>query len=134
MYSSKKVTWEEIQEFGRFAVVGLLTTLIYFFTANRLMLILALSPLLSNLLSFVISFIFSYVLQSIWSFKVKINKSRFVRFSIISSANFTLILVITLTFDYVGFSNEKAILFICLLLPIISYLFQKYWVFNDKTI
>lgn len=114
----------------RFILVGLLSTSIYFCVAMFIVEILEQSLLIGSYSAFCISLIISYFLHSEWSFKVKCNFRRFIRFTLVAMLNLEVLMGISIFAELFKVSNFNSVLVTCTLIPLTSYLLNKIWVFR----
>ena len=123
-------------QFIRFAIVGILSTLIHSGVYLSTLNILKLNAQLSNMVGFGVAFIASYVGQRFWTFReVKIKNKRRSQFKFLISASFSYLLnslwvfVVEVAFKI---SPKYAIVGIVFITPLITFIVLKMWVFRSE--
>lgn len=116
----------------RFGVVGVVATSAYYLLGLLLVYVLHLPVLIGNALAFALSFIASYLGQRKWTFQAKgSHKTMLLRFGmtqLFGLALNTIIVKICLT---LRLSYKFAMLPPIVIIPIITYIICKFWVFKS---
>ncbi|WP_418896010.1 GtrA family protein [Shewanella psychromarinicola] len=114
----------------RFFVVGFFITIIHFSISLFFILYLDFTFFYSNILSMFVSSLISFFCHLYFSFKSKFSFGSFFRFYFYISICFIVVLIVS------NHTNDNVVSYlignsiICLLLPVISFFVQKYWVYN----
>ena len=113
----------------RYALTGGIATTLHVTIAYLYIYFIDNALFISNLLGFSVAFIFSYLLQSLFVFKHAIKLIKALKFF---SVQFGSLLLSILISYYVPLENSYLkTLIILLLLPLITYVFHKFWTFQE---
>lgn len=117
----------------RFAVVGFCASLSYFLLGLLFVNLLRLPLLAGNALSYLLSFVISYLGQARWAFQAQeTGKTVLLRFAAAQAFGLLLnSLIITLLCGF-GMPYVFAMLAALIIVPVVTYLVCKYWVFPAK--
>jgi putative flippase GtrA len=120
--------------FGRFSLVGIIATFIYFISANLLIYTNIVSPIIASSIAFIITMPISFLGHRNFTFQAGQNNisylKRYLCYAIIGFACSNLIIFLTtltsLINAYIG------VAMVTLVLPIINFLALKFFVFYEK--
>jgi putative flippase GtrA len=115
----------------RFSLVGICATFVYILVSILANEILRITPVLTSILAQAVSFVVSYFGHSAYSFRVKADHRIFLwRFVSITGLTFVLATSATWLIADVGrLSPRIAIAVVAVLIPFVSYLCNRFWVF-----
>jgi putative flippase GtrA len=115
----------------RFSLVGICATFVYILVSILANEIFRITPVLASILAQIAGFVVSYFGHSVYSFQVKADHRLFLRrFALITSLTFVLSTSATWLIADVGrFSPRVAIAVVAVLIPFVSYLCNRFWVF-----
>ncbi|HHY0351345.1 GtrA family protein [Vibrio cholerae] len=113
-------------------MIGVINTILHFIILVSCVELLTLDATLSNSFAFMFSNVFSYFANTKMTFKATISFSRYVSF--FSASIFSLFL--TLAISYISTLYDLHYLigfcFIVVLVPALSFIIMKFWVFSEK--
>jgi putative flippase GtrA len=115
----------------RFSLIGICATFVYILVSILANEILRITAVPASILAQLASFVVSYFGHSVYSFRVKADHSVFLwRFALITSLTFVLATSATwLVADVGRLSPRVAIAVVAVLIPLVSYLCNRFWVF-----
>lgn len=117
-------------EFSRFIIVGGLATLIHVIAAVTTVKLFDFDILHSNLAGFSSAVLVSYVCNSLWSFSRSLGMPAFLRFTVVSSFMFGVVILLSKVATFAGLSSLQGIALVVLVNPVFSFLFHKFWTFS----
>jgi putative flippase GtrA len=123
---------DEFLTISRFAVVGVIATVIHVGIVWILITQISIEPLPANLVAFLTAFTVSFSGQYIWTFRSSRNwKSAIIRFFTIAFIGFLFNNVVLITLLAIGFLSDShaAVLSACVI-PVISYFAGRFWAFK----
>lgn len=124
-----------IKGLGRFGMVGVLSTLVYFVTASLLgRPPIGVNPVVANTLGVAVSLLVSYVGHHQYTFKVQDGHRRYLpRFLVVTAGLFVLSSAATAIASYVWLFDHVAVTAcITVCYPIASYLLNSLWTFSHR--
>lgn len=114
----------------RFAMAGVVTTLLYFVLTNILILSATVTPAVASVTGYLISLAVSYALQSQYAFRAERHSPRQVgRYVVTGVAGLVVSWVVMAMFSVLDFPPQAGTVFVCGLIPIANYWSYKTWVF-----
>lgn len=129
---TQKTLWREVAMAARFAVVGIIATVVHLLVAFFLLFITQLPVLLVSALAFLTTFGISFAGNYIWTFRSPGAPNRAIRrFLIISFSAFsgnTIILVALLEADFL--SRYQAVGLSVVVVPVITFWLSRVWAFQ----
>jgi putative flippase GtrA len=130
LMESRKITTEG-GRIIRFGLVGVCATLVYILVSIIANENLRIAPVPTSILAQASSFAVSYFGHTVYSFRVKSDHSLFLwRFALITGLTFVLATSMTWLIADVGrLSPRIAVAVVAVLIPLVSYLCNRFWVF-----
>ena len=121
-----------VGQFGRFGLVGILATLVHIGFAFIAKYVWQVSPQMANSLGFSLAFLISYTGHLRFTFQKRRSKRIYLqRFLVLSIASFFLSSAIVYVVTTLGGGSfALAIGIVAISIPILSYIFAKFWVFE----
>jgi putative flippase GtrA len=121
----------EVGRIFRFGVVGICATMVYILASIIANEISRIPPVPASILAQVAAIGVSYFGHSAYSFQVKADHRAFLwRFLVIAGLNFVVATAVTwLIADIAKFSPRVGIAAVAILIPIINYICNRFWVF-----
>jgi putative flippase GtrA len=115
----------------RFSLVGICATFVYILVSTLANEIWRITPVPASILAQIASFVVSYFGHSAYSFRVEADHRAFLwRFALITGLTFVLATSATwLVADVGHLSPLVAIAVVAVLIPFVSYLCNRFWVF-----
>lgn len=121
------------KKFIKYSLVGIICTSLYFLSMFILVENLDTEPVFASTLSFIIMTFFSYILNKKYTFGGTYSHTQVVKFSIVASIGFVLNVGIMYTIvsllDFHYFIGELCTV---LVIPVVNFLLNNYWTFNNK--
>lgn len=114
----------------RFALTGVLTTMIHFFIAIFSIEYLIFLPPLANGIAFIGANIFSYFINSVWSFSSIPNFRTSLGYLVVSVMGLCLSVSISFVMYKLGFSYFIGIAAVILIVTPLTFLTHNYWTFR----
>jgi putative flippase GtrA len=116
----------------RFGLVGICVTLVFLVASTVANEVFGIPPVLAAIVGQTAAIAVSYMGHSLFSFRVKADHSRFLsRYLVIVVLLLGIALGLTwLITDLAGFSPRIATTAVAVLIPIINYLCNRFWVFS----
>lgn len=121
-------------ELFRFGIVGALATLTHFMVLVALVEHVYMQPTLANGAAFLCAVSVTYLGQSVWVFSGhgSINLVKLLRFSVSLAIGFAVnISIMALATEILGLGYRIGFLIACLLVPMLSFIINKLWVFRN---
>lgn len=132
MSNTMRKTLHEVMTASKFAVVGLVATLIHILMVWFLMKIFSQPPFAANALAFFTAFGFSYMGHYHWSFKSQAKEGNsFRRFFLVAGSAFLLnniLLVYMLEKAY--FSELISVVISVFIIPLYTFIGSRFWAFK----
>jgi len=123
-----------INLFGRFSLIGIMSTVIYFILANLFILSGAMPPMLASSLAFIVTIPISYFGHGNFTFQIKnTNKAQLKRYLIYVVFGFVcsnLIMYLSSRSNYLN--AYIGVIIITVLFPMINFLALKFLVFSKN--
>jgi putative flippase GtrA len=117
---------------SRFSLVGVVATGVYFIVANFLIGVEMATPANASVLAYISGMVVSFVGQSRFTFRVERNTiGQFARFCVLSLCGMLLSYWCLYATDSLQISPIWGIVFVSMLIPLISFVVMKLWVFDS---
>lgn len=123
-----------LEEIFRFGIIGTLATLTHFVFLCILVECFAMQPTLANGAAFLCAISVTYFGQSLWVFTGHggIGIYKLLKFSTSLFIGFTLnLLIMYLSTEFFEFGYRLGFVIACLLVPAVSFIINKLWVFRN---
>jgi putative flippase GtrA len=120
-------------QFVRFALIGCVNTCVHAVVLVLLIEKLSAGVVLANLIAFLLSNGFSYLMNSRLTFHTKLSCEKYLKFLAASLLALGFTLLITWMMDRLGFHYLQSFIVIVIIIPVVSYLGVKIWVFSGFT-
>jgi putative flippase GtrA len=114
----------------RFAIAGLLATLVHVITAAVLIETKSLGPAPANGVAFVTALLFSYVLNTKWSFSTRIARDTLFRFAAVSAAAGSVAAALSGAVEYYGLHYSVGIAVVVCIVPPLTFLMHNFWTYR----
>lgn len=126
----------ELFVIGRFAIIGLLATILHIGMLWLLITQGDVYPIVANLLAFLVAFLLSFTGHYYWTFSSKRNRLQALwRFLIVSGSAFMLNnFVLALLLEVNGFPPVVSAVSAAFVIPVITFILGKIWVFSDDDV
>ena len=121
-------TWHK--QFIRFGSVGVAATTVHVLFAFALLDNLNFSLLAANVSAFFAAFFVSYFGNALWSFESRQEMKSLLRFFVASGINLSVIVIISNWVTDTELPVYTGILLVAMVIPIIGFIVQKFWVFR----
>jgi len=132
MISSKKSYCVKIPvQLPRFALVGVLNTLLHLAIVGLLTQSIGLSQLISNVAAYIVASSFSFILNSIWSFEVRLETSRYARFQVVGLLGLSVSAFIGYLGDVFGWHYGVTVLLTGGIVPLLSFLAHRSYTYSS---
>ena len=119
-----------IPQFARFALIGCVNTGVHAGILALLIEKLSAGVVFANLIAFLVSNVFSYLMNSRFTFHTKPNGGEYLKFLAASQLALGFTLLISGTMDCFGFHYLQSFIVIIVIIPVVSYINVKLWVFS----
>ena len=118
--------------FGRFSIVGVATTILYFILSNLLIHFKVASPMVCSSVVYGMLVIASFLGHSKFTFNVNHqNTNQFTKFLILSVCGIALSnLIIFVSSDLLSLQPFIAIFLVTMIIPFLNFFLIKFWVFR----
>ena len=122
----------ETYQAAKFAVVGLIATVIHILVAWIFIKYFRINPFVSNIFAFTTAFFVSFISHYTWVFKAKRSKhSALKRFLLVAIFGFTVNNVVLIALLRIGIADPFNSIFIsALFVPAVSYILNRNWTFK----
>jgi putative flippase GtrA len=120
-------------EFVRFGMIGVVNTLVHGTVLSCLVEFAHVAVVLSNMVAFMLSNLFSYFMNAAVTFRTPPSLRSYMKFFSASLVALALTLLISWIMERLGFNYLQGFLVVIVLVPAISFLAVKLWVFSPKT-
>ena len=116
----------------RFGVIGLLAAVVHFSVVVLLVQMTKMQPLLANIFAFLIAFQVSYIGHRYWTFRDTVTKHRtaFSKLFLVNGLGFLANEGLFYIFLMLGIPYQIALIFVLLIIPIVTFVVNKFWVFG----
>lgn len=118
-------------EFFRFALVGVVNTLLHALLLTGLMELIFINVVFANFFAFIMANIFSYFMNCKFTFKARPRLKGYAKFLSSSLLALVLTLAISALVGHLGYHYLVGFLFVVLFVPMISYFMMKLWAFKN---
>jgi putative flippase GtrA len=119
-------------EFVRFGLIGMANTLLHGTVLSFLVEFAHIAVVPSNMAAFLVSNIFSYFANAALTFRTTPSLRSYLKFFSASLVALSLTLLVSWAMEKLGFSYRQGFLAVIVLVPAISFLVIKLWVFSPK--
>lgn len=119
--------------FIRFGLTGLTTTGVHFLVAIALVELLHTSPTVANGVAFVTATVTSFVINTLWSFKSRVDVQTFTRYVTVAAVGLGLTLALSSLLDGLGVHYILAIFLITLINPPIIFVLHNAWTYRTSS-
>jgi putative flippase GtrA len=135
MKITKESSLIELLTIGRFAIIGVLATIVHIAIVWVLIAHAGLFPIVANLLAFLVAFILSFSGHYYWTFYSRSDRMQALRrFFVISGSAFVLNnIVLTGLLSIEIITTVMAAIYAAFLIPAFTFILSRLWVFNNKT-
>lgn len=130
-YSSGAVCLKIPIQLIRFALVGVLNTLLHLAIVGLLTQLIGLSQLISNVAAYLVSSSFSFIVNSIWSFEVRPLAYRYARFQVVGLLGLSVCAFIGHLGDVFGWHYVITVLLTGSIVPLLSFLAHRSYTFSQ---
>ena len=118
---------ELFTQFLRFAVIGVINTLIHLAVVTGLVESGTLLPVPANGLAYMVANLFSFWANSRYTFRAQVNWHRYGRFLSVSAAGLLLTLMASQLGEWLHWHYLAGVLLSFVLLPILSFAANRWW-------
>ncbi|MBL4307083.1 GtrA family protein [Vibrio fluvialis] len=115
-----------------FAIIGAINTVLHAVTLVSCVELLTIDSTLANAIAFMAANIFSYFANSKITFKSVVSLKRYISFFSASILSLLLTLTISYVSNFYGFHYLIGFGFIIVLVPAISFIIMKFFVFSEQ--
>lgn len=116
----------------RFGLVGLVTTATYALVSLLIIEKFGLPALIASMIGFMSATGISYLGHALFSFRVKGDHKNFVwRFLVLAGGGFISVTGLVWLLDVLNVSPRMTIALVVLIIPLLTYLFNRLWVFGS---
>jgi putative flippase GtrA len=128
----KKISWTELQRIGRFGLVGVAATLVYAASFALSVKELGVSAVIGTTIGYLLSTIISYFGHQGFSFAVSADHADYLpRFAVLSVSSYGInVGMVAVIVDILQFPYQVAVAVLTVLIPIINYFLNRFWVFR----
>ena len=124
-----------IDKILKFAVVGVISTLIHVFIVTFLINGEQLLDIgYANVIAFIIATIFSYLFNTKWTYSTSFNKSNLMKFLLTATLGSIISFALSTLANDLGWHYLTGIALIVLSVPALTFIMHTYWTFNKKNI
>jgi putative flippase GtrA len=118
---------------ARFGIVGIAATLTYFVVANVLIMSGIMAPPIASVVGYAAGMVTSFVGQSRFTFNLReVRRSHLVRFAVLSAAGIFVSYWSVELGRTLGFPSFVGTVATSVLIPVISFVVMKFWVFVER--
>jgi putative flippase GtrA len=114
----------------RFAISGLLVTLLHVCVAGALIEFASLRPTTSNGIAFLAATLVSFALNTSWSFSAAFSRIAFARFLLVSALGLIWAVTVAWLAHVFAFSHWIGILAVAVTTPPITFLLHNFWTYR----
>lgn len=114
----------------RFCIIGSCSLLVYVSTGFLLLNVVGLTLMAANIIAFFPALMVSYLGQALWSFEASNETSSLLKFVMLSVIALATTMLISYSVTESSIPASFGILITAVVLPIISFVVQKLWVFQ----
>lgn len=119
-----------VRRFVRFAVVGVLSTLLHFFVAMAILSALVYPVVCANAIAFFCATIVSFFLNTVWSFSRRIGRDLFVRYCFVAILGLALSSLVSFSLFVIGVSNYANLICAVLIVPVLNFVLHNFWTYK----
>lgn len=120
------------RQFTKYTVVGIAATCTHVLIASIALLALEQPLLMSNMLAFFGAWFISYFGNALWSFEARAELGSMARFLVVSGLHLSMIYGVSKQVSESSLPDYTGILILLVLLPLVGFLFHKFWVFDNR--
>lgn len=123
-----------MRELAVFGAVGVMATLTHYFSAILAVELLGFDVMVANMLAYCVAVGVSFFGHSLLTFRVAMSRERFIKFITVSLSALAVsqALLWLLTFSAL-FGHRINMLAVVFVVPIYSYILNKFWVYKSST-
>lgn len=124
------VSLRPTRKIQRFAISGLLATLLHVLIAVGFIRFVAPTPPLANGVAFIIATVFSYLVNTLWSFSRPLHKRNFFRFVLVAMAGCLLTVTLSSAAQHYGLHYMYGIGLVILTVTPATFLTHNFWTYK----
>ena len=114
----------------RFAIVGVLNTVLHLVVVAILTQLVGVSQLISNSVAYLVASSFSFIVNSIWSFQAKPHAHRYLRFQVVGLVGLAVCAFFGYLGDVFGWHYVVAVLLSGCVLPLVTFLAHRFYTYS----
>jgi putative flippase GtrA len=114
----------------RFAISGLLVTMLHVLIATALIQTVLAKPPIANGVAFIAATIVSYFVNTKWSFSSPLRQKNFIRFCVVSCIGCLLAITVSGAAQYYGLHYWYGISFVVFTVPPVTFLLHSFWTYQ----
>lgn len=115
----------------RFAVVGVLLTIVHVVVCILLIEIAGAGSVSANAVAFVVATLLGYVVNTRWSFASPLSRRAFQRYAVVAGSGFVLTVAISALIARLGLPYGAAITLIVTVVPLLSFGLHRFWTYRN---
>lgn len=115
----------------RFALIGVVNTVLHLTTVGLLTQLLGLSQLISNVAAYLVASSFSFFANSIWSFRVRPQIRRFARFQMVGLMGLVASAVLGRMGDVFAWHYAMTVLLTACVVPVLSFMAHRSYTYSQ---
>ena len=115
----------------RFAIVGVLNTVLHLAVVAILTQLFGVSQLISNSTAYLVASSFSFIMNSIWSFQARPEAHRYIRFQVVGLLGLAICAFFGYLGDAFGWHFVVAVLLSGCALPLITFLAHRSYTYSQ---
>lgn len=120
------------QRVVRFAITGVLNTAVHVVVATALIRLLHAAPALANGVAFCVATVFSFAMNTLWSFRQRLERRTFFRFLLVSLLGLPMSSGLAGLVDWLGFHYAFGIAAVVLVMPPVNFLLHNFWTYKKS--
>lgn len=117
-------------QFIRFAITGVLATILHIMVATWFITKWLFLPSFANGIAFATAASFSYVMNTRWSFSSKVTVGNIARFTVVSIVGLSLSMGISGLAHLYGLHYFYGIMLVVFIVPLVTFLLHKVWTYR----
>lgn len=119
-----------MRQLFKFALIGLVATVIHVSIVICVVETVSLKPWLSNGIAFIIASLFSYTCNTLWSFDTALSVPTIKRYYCVSFVGLSLSISLSAIVEYYSIHYFYGIFLVVCLVPLVSFYLHKCWTFK----